>query len=45
MPVDHLEGVDDDLGGDRVVDRPAEDSVAEHVEDHRAIDPSVSRAQ
>jgi hypothetical protein len=39
-----LPRVDDDLGGDPVADRPADDAAAERVDDGGAVDLSVSRA-
>lgn len=42
-PTGHLKRVDDDLGGDPIGDRPADDAAAERVNDGGAVDPSVLR--
>lgn len=44
LPPGHLERVDDDVGGDAVGDRPADDAAGERVDHGRAVDPAVAGA-
>ena len=43
-PAGHLEGVDDDLGGDPIRDRPADDPAAGRVDHRSAVNPAILRA-
>ena len=43
-PPGHLKRVDDDLRGDAIADRPADDTARVGVDHGGAVDPSVSRA-